>query len=330
MTTPAPTELPFPSGWFALAQSSALAIGAVQPARLAGQELVLYRTEDGAPHLVSAWCPHLGAHLGHGGVVREGTLVCPFHGFRFATDGACVATGYGTRPPRGAALACHAVAEAGGWVFGWYHPDGNPPAWSLPTVPTEGYSPVHGSMTSLRTHPQETTENSVDLGHFPYVHGYRDMQLHALETDGPHLHTRYGFIRPEGFPGLGRDVSVEISVHVWGLGFSYVDVELPTLGLQTRQYVLPTPVAPRETELRLGMALKRLPGADWRLRLIPGALFNGFVAQTAHRAYVRDVMQDRHIWEHKVHVPRPLLAEGDGPIGRYRAWCRQFYAPVSA
>jgi nitrite reductase/ring-hydroxylating ferredoxin subunit len=326
MTETTIPELPYPSGWFALAQSAELKIGAVKPARLAGRELVLFRTEDGVAHLVSAYCPHLGAHLGHGGTVQDGTIVCPFHGFRFAPDGACVATGYGTRAPKGAALQCHAVGEAGGWVFGWYHPEDLPPSWALPEVPMDGYAPVQGSVTELRTHPQETTENSVDLGHFPFVHGYRDMQIHALETEGPHLHTRYAFVRPDGFPGLGRDVPVEISVNVWGLGFSFVDVLLPKLGLHTRQYVLPTPVAPRQTELRLGMALKRGPDADWRVRMVPSALFDGLVSRTAHRAYVRDVMQDRHIWEHKAHVPRPLLAEGDGPIGRYRAWCRQFYA----
>ncbi len=326
MTSAELPDLPYPSGWFALARSAELPRGAVRPARIAGTELALFRTEDGAPHLVSAYCPHLGAHLGHGGTVQEGALVCPFHAFRFAPDGPCVATGYGTRPPKGAALTCHAVAETGGWIFGWYHPDGAPPAWSLPEVPMHGYSPVQGSVTELRTHPQETTENSVDLGHFPYVHGYRDMQLHTLDTDGPHLHTSYSFVRPDGFPGLGRDLRVDISVHVWGLGFSYVDVLLPAIGLQTRQYVLPTPIDVRRTELRLGMTIKRLPDADWRLRIVPAVLFDGWVSETAHRAYVRDVMQDRHIWEHKAHVPRPLLVEGDGPIGRYRAWCRQFYA----
>ncbi len=57
---------------------------------------------------------------------------------------------------------------------------------------------------------------------------------------------------------------------------------------------------------------------------MPTVLFNGWVSAAAHRAFVRDVMQDRRIWEHKVHLPRPRLAEGDGPIGRYRSWCRQF------
>lgn len=35
--------------------------------------------------------------------------------------------------------------------------------------------------------------------------------------------------------------------------------------------------------------------------------------------------QDVPIWEHKVHVNPPALAEGDGPIGKYRQWVKQFY-----
>ncbi|WP_459250257.1 Rieske 2Fe-2S domain-containing protein [Streptomyces youssoufiensis] len=46
------------------------------------------------------YCPHLGAHPGHGGTVRGENLVCPCHHFRFDPEGACVRTGYGTAPPR--------------------------------------------------------------------------------------------------------------------------------------------------------------------------------------------------------------------------------------
>lgn len=318
-------SLPYPSGWFALARSVDLAPGVVLTRKLAGQESVLFRGPDGQATTLDAYCPHLGAHMGHGGTLKDGTLVCPFHGFRFDATGACVATGYGTRPPKGARVACHPTAESGGWVFVWYHPAGIAPTWHPPVVNVDGYTPVQGSTVELRTHPQETTENSVDLGHFPFVHGYGAVTMHHVETDGPHLHTRYGFVRPDGFPGLGRDLRIEISVHVWGLGYSYVDVHIPTIDLHTRQYVLPTAIAPGVTELRLGMAMRRGPAADWRLRLLPRWMMDGWVAPIAQRAYVRDVMQDRHVWENKVHVERPMLAEGDGPIGRYRAWCRQFY-----
>src|SRR5688572_18786269 len=82
----------FPSGWFMLALSSELPIGKVLTKRLAGRDVVLFRTESGRAAAVDPYCPHMGAHFGHGGCVKGETLVCPFHAFRFATDGKCVGT----------------------------------------------------------------------------------------------------------------------------------------------------------------------------------------------------------------------------------------------
>jgi len=31
------------------------------------------------------------------------------------------------------------------------------------------------------------------------------------------------------------------------------------------------------------------------------------------------------VWQHKRYVQPPILAEGDGPAGKYRQWARQFY-----
>jgi hypothetical protein len=39
----------------------------------------------------------------------------------------------------------------------------------------------------------------------------------------------------------------------------------------------------------------------------------------------RDLLQDFPVWENKAYLERPRLAEGDGPIMRYRRWARQFY-----
>jgi hypothetical protein len=45
---------------------------------------------------------------------------------------------------------------------------------------------------------------------------------------------------------------------------------------------------------------------------------------------VHDVKQDFHIWQNKRYVHPPQLAVGDGPIGAYRRWCKQFYPSVDA
>ncbi len=38
-----------------------------------------------------------------------------------------------------------------------------------------------------------------------------------------------------------------------------------------------------------------------------------------------DISQDFVIWQHKRYVPPSMLAEGDGPVGKYRQWAEQFY-----
>jgi hypothetical protein len=48
----------------------------------------------------------------------------------------------------------------------------------------------------------------------------------------------------------------------------------------------------------------------------------------AFAALANDVEQDFVIWKHKQYVARPALAQGDGPIARYRRWAEQFY-PLS-
>ena len=63
-----------------------------------GQEVVGWRDDTGRICVANAFCPHLGAKLAPetGGTVRDGRLVCPFHGFTYDTTGACVATPYGS------------------------------------------------------------------------------------------------------------------------------------------------------------------------------------------------------------------------------------------
>lgn len=54
---------------------------------LNGLPLVLFRT-NGKVHALVERCPHRGAPLSKG-TVREGCLVCPYHGWRFEGNGAC-------------------------------------------------------------------------------------------------------------------------------------------------------------------------------------------------------------------------------------------------
>jgi hypothetical protein len=55
----------------------------------------------------------------------------------------------------------------------------------------------------------------------------------------------------------------------------------------------------------------------------PGLL--EMVAKKFRSAVVRELEQDIPIWENKIYISPPVLCDGDGPIGIFRKWVRQFY-----
>ena len=101
-------DFPVPFGWYGVSLSRELAAGEVKPLQYFGKELVLFRTESGEARLLDAFCPHLGAHLGHGGKVKGEHIACPFHGWEFSGEGVCQHIPYAQNmPPRADGNAEH-------------------------------------------------------------------------------------------------------------------------------------------------------------------------------------------------------------------------------
>lgn len=319
---------PIPRGWYAVGLSGDVGPRAVLPVRLGGEELVVFRAESGEVNALHAICPHLGAHLGHGGTVVGETVRCPFHAFRFDGSGGCVETGYGLRVPPKAKLRAFPVRERNGVVLVFWGPEGALPDFEIPEIDPTGWTPWHGHVLELAGHPEDIAENSVDVGHFVVVHGYRAVrEIQGAEIDGARLHARYGFERPRSFFGQSV-VRVEFHVHQWGLGYALVEVWVKDLGLEVRQLIMPQPVERDRVRLHLAISVKhvaRPASVSPVLRAMPGAWLARLIAPQALRALVADVKQDVPLWEHKQHLPTPALAEGDGPIGLYRRWARGFY-----
>ncbi|MYF65556.1 MAG: Rieske 2Fe-2S domain-containing protein, partial [Chloroflexi bacterium] len=116
----APLPSPFPEGWYFITSREA-----IQKARLIqktwmGEDIIVWCDESGRICVAGAYCPHLGSDLGPaaGGRVRDGRLVCPFHGFEYDATGQCVATPYAP-PPRAARLRVFAPQEIAGLIFAW-------------------------------------------------------------------------------------------------------------------------------------------------------------------------------------------------------------------
>ena len=321
---------PYPAGWYAIAFSCELRNERLLVRQVFGRDVVLFRTRAGAAAALDAYCPHLGAHFGHGGRVEGECIRCPFHGFLYDTRGVCVATGYGSKPPPNARTATWPLREVNEMLLIYHDGSGAAPTWQVPALDWAQWSrPVRWTATLL-AHPQETTENSVDLGHFAFVHGYRSVRmLRDVIVDGAYLSTAYAAKRPA--PLIGRrssrwDLDIEFETHIYGLGYSQVDVRVPAFDVRARLWVLPTPIDDDRTTLRLAVSADRCSGAShpW-LQRVPSCVRGASIACGVLAGLVADARRDFRIWEHKIHVDPPALANGDGPIGRYRSWAAQFY-----
>lgn len=320
--------LGFPSGWFVVAASAELQPGAVLARTFMGAELAIYRTESGLAQVLDAYCPHMGAHMGHCGAVQGELLRCNFHGFCFDSSGTCVSTSYGSRPPPRAGVRSWPVQEIGGVLLVYYDAMGLQPAWQVPPLDSEGWSPLRLHGWRLRGHPQEVAENSVDLGHLSVVHGFRDVQL--IETprlEGSQLSVHYRMkrdISPRSRLGA-FELDFRIAAH--GLGYSVVEVDIQPYGIRSRQFVFSTPTETGWMDLRIGQSVRNFQLYKGRLKLERriGAALADTLSRLFLSMYKHDVAQDFELWRHKRYVAQPLLAKGDGPVGLYRKWTRQFY-----
>ncbi|RYX90562.1 MAG: aromatic ring-hydroxylating dioxygenase subunit alpha [Comamonadaceae bacterium] len=105
----------------------------VKAVRLMGQDFVLFRDASGDWGLLDRDCPHRGADLSFGrreSAEEGGGLRCPFHGWKFATDGRCLET---PAEPAGSKLCdrvrqrSYPVVEKSGVIFAWLGEEGQTP-----------------------------------------------------------------------------------------------------------------------------------------------------------------------------------------------------------
>lgn len=311
MSTLQAGSLPIPVGWFAVAASDEIAKGEVAIRHYFDQDLVVFRTESGTVSVFDPYCPHLGAHLGHGGRVEGERLRCPFHGWAFDSEGVCREISYAKRIPESARATRWPTLERNGFVFVWRDPSGAAPWFELPEV-AEASSPdwsTHQRFDwKIRAHGQELGENGVDPAHFRFVHGTLNVPNMQATEDGPY---RTAF-QPVEMKTPRGDVKGGIEAHSFGMGFSTTRF---TGICETLELATSTPVDATTTHVRYAFTQPRVNGQDPK----------GGVAAAIIRDIVKQTNEDIPIWENKVYRDRPILCEGDGPIAQYRRWCQQFY-----
>ena len=316
---PMAPRVPFgvPNGWFAVAQSIDLEPGQTRNAHYFGRDLVIWREHGtGTPHVVDAYCPHLGAHLGVGagaqeshepgpGIVAGSCLQCPFHGWRFDGDGRCVEIPYAQtdRIPAKARVRSYPTVERNGLIFAWHHALDEAPHWELPAMAEfddpDWEDPIYTDRY-IDVAVQIMMENDVDAPHFVYVHGADEIPHQDMTIEG-RVRTTVGQ-RPDGG-------TMTRQTHQIGFGLLRVTDQLAFVYASS-------PIDADHTHQR------------W-VFTHPKAL--GDVGREMVDAFSKSgIYHDIPIWEHLRYRERPLLVKGDGEIAAFRRWAEQFYSTTTS
>ena len=329
----APLPSPFPEGWYFIASRRDFEKKRFIQKTWMNQNIVAWIDDNGSVCIADAYCPHLGADMGpdSGGRICAGRLVCPFHGYEFDTTGQCVATPYAD-PPKTAKLKVFETREIAGLIFAWWGIDGREAQWSLPedALDQDDWTNIKVKTTRFPGHPQETTENSVDVGHLRYVHGYDSVvRIGKVSVDGPRLDSDFDFRSSRSIAKIATlHFDISARTRIFGLGYSFVQIREKSIGMDLRLWVLATPVDGDLIDLSLASQVREIRKPK---RLIAGLgflpvkmrapLMNQFMsAQQYH-----DVEQDVVIWKNKEYRSRPRLCRSDGEIMPFRYYCEQFY-----
>lgn len=316
-----------PRGWFVVAFSEEIATGEVHRLRYFGRDLIAYRGTSGRAYVADAYCPHLGAHLGHGGKIEGESIRCPFHGWRFeGDDGRCAEIPYSDKIPLQARMGSLHTREQNGAVHVFWDPaDARAEPWDLPALDEAGWTPGRTvTWRALATHPQEVFENTVDTAHIGPIHDGRGARLMGKPTfERETMHIDIEFQAPGAVVGMPDQLNdVHLGVTLRGLGHVVVETNVRNVGVRARQRIYVTPVDEETVDIRAVVHVRETEDQE----------FTAELSELFHAAYVEDFAKDFPIWENKRYLARPQLTKGDGPIGAYRHWCTQFYAarPVTA
>ena len=290
---------PVPNGWFVVEESRDLLPGESKAMHVFGVDVVLFRGDDGTPHMVEAYCVHLGAHLGVGGRVEGGCIRCPFHGWLYdGEEGRCVEIPYGDsgRIPSQARIRSFPCLERNNMIWAWHHGQGAEPFYDVPVVSELGdpeWLPYELVEFDVATCCQEMAENNVDFAHFKYVHGNDSIPEDDFVVDGYYK-------RASGMDGT-------FVREGFGLGLGVLRLAGAVTFLSST-----TPIDAENVKVRWVFTAPRANGPD--------------AARQAATMFSGGVSQDLPIWENKRYVERPIVVKNERKLLEQREWASQFYS----
>lgn len=181
----------------------------VVPVRLLGEDLVLFRDEEGKLGLIQRHCPHRGADMCFGRLEDNG-LRCPFHGWHFNRDGQCVeqpAEPEGSKMHEQIRARSYPVVERAGIVWAYMGPGEAPafPAFDCFAAPDTHVFAFKGLW---ECNWLQAMEVGIDPAHASFLHRFlqdedpadaygKQFRDKAVNTDLPMTKLLRDYPRPE-------------------------------------------------------------------------------------------------------------------------------------
>jgi phenylpropionate dioxygenase-like ring-hydroxylating dioxygenase large terminal subunit len=214
-------------------------VGAPKPVRILGEDLVLFRDDQGRPGLLALHCSHRGADLSYGRL-EDGGLRCIYHGWLYDIHGRCLdqpgEPGGGTNRDaiRHPAYPCREIA---GLIFTYLGPGAPPlfPAYEALKAPE--------SHIGIRKYYQECNylqgnEGNIDPIHLSFLH--RQFQSEEIVDRREGLGVRGTKTPPEVL--YAEDVAPAVEIDLTDFGVRIYTVRRTGSGqvyLRVSNFILP-------------------------------------------------------------------------------------------
>jgi vanillate O-demethylase monooxygenase subunit len=159
------------NAWYVAALSPTVG-RTLQPVRILGDAIVLYRTEDGRAVALEDACPHRKLPLSMGRL-RGDAVECGYHGMLFDCSGKCIDAATQERIPPLAVVRSYPLRERYGLLWIWMGDTERAPLPDLLEIPHHDDPTWHitqGDQLACKCHYLWLVDNLLDPSHVAWVH----------------------------------------------------------------------------------------------------------------------------------------------------------------
>jgi phthalate 4,5-dioxygenase oxygenase subunit len=192
----------------------------IKPVKLLGEDLVMFRDDNGRYGLLGRSCPHRGTDLAHGRL-EDGGLRCAFHGWLFDIEGQCLQT---PAEPENSNLCrnvrqkAYPVIERSGILFAYLGP-GTPPEFPRFDCFIAPNSHTFAFKGRIDCNWLQSLEVGIDPAHTSFLHRF-------FHDEDP----------KQGYGKLFRDTSIDSAIPMTKIMREFprprIDVEPTDFGLR--------------------------------------------------------------------------------------------------